>query len=288
MATWDEPLNNGIPVEISRRACFGTFNSFQNSTSERLEVMEWHPEDDTRHQGAYNKARECYNFISSLGPWKDVFRLTSVNGIAADIRNLPADQIITGFMAARNHNFGQYDALANRREVSSDRKEEAKRLMFVGYCAGASVGSFGFNWSPVENGEGGMCRLYPEDDAYGLYLLAYGSKEECQNLFLQNPLFSSGANSSGYLRDRSSNTIRRLALIKGAPDDFLSGRDPSNQHRVTSMADWLRVYLKTGDAAETGKLGRLTVGQFIGRHEQRNNSIDAYFNMFEELKDLYS
>ena len=54
------------------------------------------------------------------------------------------------------------------------------------------------------------------------------------------------------------------------------------------MSDWLRVFLRGQKVQESGKLGRLTVGQFIDRHEQRGGDVPSLFSMFDELKDLYS
>lgn len=273
-------------VTVSRAACFGSFNRYDGPDRERLEVMEWHPEADTN--GAYassgyslHNAKECFEFVNSFGFWKDIFRRTSMNGVAANIRELPADQIITGFMAARNHNFSNYGHLLGRPDLPSGITDlEASRLYFVGYAAGASVGALGFNWSEPQNGEGGVCRLFREDDAYGLYLLAYGTKEECSGAFHQNPLFSSGANTNGYLRDSHASVYQRLLRDKGY--------SPTQINACRSLADWLRIHLKSQVMLDSGKLGRLTVGQFIDRHEQRGGDVSSYFNMFEELKDLYS
>lgn len=274
-ATYADPASVGRnqPVVVSRGACFGTFNRHSQSHRETLEVMEFHPESANNGR---KSAKECLAFINCLSPWKNVFRLTSIGSIAADIRNHPADKIITGFMAMRNYNYGYYTGLspsATRNQTETDAR------FFIADAIGAGIGTFGFNWGNDRGAsdEGSMCNLRSEDDAYGLYLLAFGTEEECQSMFVQNPLFSDGPNTYGYLRGSSDlfDTLRRTL--------------PVNQRSVyNQMSNWLRAYLRSDAAAASGKLGRLTVQQFKDRHVSRGSSAETYFDMLEELKDLYS
>lgn len=274
-ATYADPagIRASHPVVVSRAACFGTFNRYTQSNRETLEVMEFHPESANNGR---KTAKECLAFINSLSPWKNVFRLTSIGSIAADIRNHPADKIITGFMAMRNYNYGYYTGLS-----PSDTRSQAETdaRFFIADAIGAGIGSFGFNWGGDRDSsdEGSMCNLRREDDAYGLYLLAFGTEEECQAMFVQNPLFSDGHNTNGYLRGSSNgfDSFRRSL--------------PANQRSVyNQMSNWLRAFLRSDAAVASGKLGRLTVQQFRERHVSRGSSAETYFDMLEELKDLYS
>lgn len=269
-----------VMITHERRACFGEFNRVDSSCRSQLEVMEWHPhKDEQGRYGGVHSAKECFDFINSFGFWKDTFYMTSVGGIATSIRDKPADQVICGFMAARNHNFRHYDDLL--RNLPSNVSEDlARKVFFAGICAGVGRGALGLSWSHPEEGESGMCRLLRDDDAYGLYLLAYGTKEECAGAFYQNPLFSEGANSRGYLRDSRRSELRDLLRSKGCSAAQVSS--------ASSLSDWLRIHLRSEQIISTGKLGRLSVNAFIERHQQRGSDVASYFNMFEELKDLYS
>jgi len=277
MAAFSEPRDSSTSGPVLRQgaACFGSFNRVDNLTSdaELLEVMEWHP----RVAPNCPSAKECFDFINSMGPWKGVYHLTSVGTIAVAIRNIPADRVITGLMAARNYNLG-YNNLERNRIPDGIENLEAQKLFYIAYCAGASINSFGeFTWNDQgSTGEDGMCLLTNETDAYALYLLAYGTEEECSDLFFQDPLFSDGPNENGYLRDSSSNMPR-----------FRSRLPSSISSLYRSLGDWMKCYLVLRGPA-TGKLGRLTVGQFKERHRSRGNTLASLFDMFEELKDLYS
>lgn len=285
LATWNEPLHN-TAVTHQRRACFGSFNSYGGDNRNNLEIMEWHPDTNNDYVSRPNRihtARECLEFINSFGFWEGVFNLTTMNGLATEIRNRPADQTIVGFMSARNQNYDYYGFLRTHRSKPENITDlQAIRIAFVAYSAGASVGALGVNWSDPYEGESGVCRLFRSDDAYGLYLLAFGTKEECEGAFIQNPLFSEGINDYGYLRD--SHTTRMRNHMRRFPDRF-------NEWQVSnweSMSDWLRIFLRSRKVFDSGKLGRLTVGQFIERHQNRGGDVPSLFNMFDELKDLYS
>lgn len=287
LATWDTPLRD-TPVTRRRDACFGEFNRYTGDGNNHLEVMEWHPESNSDYVSRPNRihtARECLEFINSFGFWKDVFHLTSMGGLATGIRSLPADQVITGFMSARNQNFDQYGFLrTNRSKPENISDLEAIRIAYVSYAAGACVGVMGINWSDPQNGESGTCRLLSTDDAYGLYLLAHGTAEECSGAFIQNPLFEAGTqNRRGYLRDSHRHEMQDFMRTSTNP------RFSQDQISTwSSMSDWLRVFLRSQKVADSGKLGRLTVAQFVERHERRGGDIPSLFNMFDELKDLYS
>lgn len=272
------PLRSGRVVEQSRRACFGEYNRLSDEARSTLEVMEWHPETSSGQK----QAKDCREFISSFGFWKDVYRVTTLNGVAADIRDKPADLIITGFMAARNFSQRQYEFLADGGSFPEGTTYlDSCRYSFLASVIGGSVGAFGFNYTDPRNGESGLCRLLEEDDAYGLYLLAFGSKEECEGAFFQHPLFTPGTpNDNGYLRDDHRTTARRMMREMGYT--------PQQIEMWRSMSDWLRLFLTSSKAQASGKLGRLTVGQFISRHSQRGNDITTFVSMFEELKDMYS
>lgn len=277
MAAFREARNSNTSQPIMRQgaACFGSFNRVDEMTShaEMLEVMEWHPRTGSGHPSA----KECFNFINSIGPWKGIYRMTSVGTIAVDIRDLPADRVITGLMAVRNYNLG-YNNLSSSQIPSGFNPIEAQKLYFIAYCAGASINTFGhFIWNAHgSTGEDGMCLLTNDLDAYALYLLAYGTEEECSDLFFQNPLFSRGPNSRGYLRDSS----RNMSDLRASLPSSISGE-------YRSLGDWMKCYLILRGPA-TGKLGRLTIGQFKDRHVSRGATLNSLFDMFEELKDLYS
>lgn len=273
------PLESGRIDTHSRRPCFGEYNRNSSDIRGDLEVMEWHPEQN----GECRSAKDCRDFINSFGFWKDVYRVTSLQGVATDIRDKPADLVITGFMAARNFNLLQYQFL----DDSSDSFPQGMtylekcRYGFLASVIGGSVGALGFNYTDPRMGESGMCRLLEEDDAYGLYLLAFGSKEECEGAFLQHPLFTSRTvNDNGYLRDDHRSTMHRFMRD--------AGYSSSQIDMWRTMSDWLRIFLTTPKAQASGKLGRLTVGQFISRHSQRGNNLATFVSMFEELKDMYS
>lgn len=265
-------------IIMSRRACFGNFNSLSGYEQENLEKMEFHPE----RSGA--SAKDCLAFVNSFGCWKDVLHLTSLGGLASSFDDVKADQLITCLMTARNVNQEYYSFLSNRSNNNEGlTQEQVDKIRLVCYVIGIDINRFGgINFITPGHDEGTTISLHIEDDAYGIYLLAYGSKEDFEGAFVQGRMFT-GFNSHGYLRGSSSNMDRFRRTLPAA-----------QRSRYVHMSDWLRAYLHTDEVASRNKLGRLTVGQFRDRMRARTNSLSSneimstILSMFEELKDLYS
>lgn len=265
-------------LSMPRRACFGNFNSLSGYEQSNLEKMEFHPE----RSGA--SAKDCLAFVNSFGCWEDVLHLTSLGGLASSFDGVKADQLITCLMTARNVNQGYYSFLDDSsRNTEGLTQEQVDKIRLVCYVIGVDINRFGgLNFIRPGHDEGTTISLHEEDDAYGIYLLAYGSKADFEGAFVQGRMFT-GLNEYGYLRGSSSN-MDRFRRTLPAPQ----------RSRYTHMSDWLRAYLYSDEVASRNKLGRLTVAQFRDRMRARTSSLSGnditstIFSMFEELKDLYS
>lgn len=278
-AAFSEP-RYGSPIVHVRRACFGSFNCTGHEHRQFLDKMEWHPEVGN----STPTAKECVDFVHSFGFWEGLFHLTSLGGVASNFDGVQADQLITAYMTARNCNTGYYNFLdGNIGSQHMPDDIQRRKILFTAYVIGVSTNVFGqINVSSgVDNNESTTIVLYDTDDAYALYLMAFGTKDECQGLFVQGRMFQ-GLNDNGYIRNQSRNLSQlRRTLTSNQGDAY------------ANLADWMRAYLRGPAAENTGKLGRLTVGQFKNRMRERSrisnaNGLEVFFSMFEELKDLYS
>lgn len=272
------PSNWVEPFSFYRRACFGTLNCLPPSNNPaQMENVEWHPEST-------GGLRNSFSLINSLGMWKDVFHITSIGSISASVRNNPADCVITGLMSMRDHQNGGMSSAA----ILGDAGELSRKIGFALYFSGIyrnrgySPGRDYFNIHTMDLGEGGILNLPSTTDAIALYLLVYGSKEEFQGCWAQSP-FGVGPNSRGYVRNSS----------------FESDRQAIRQSRPAwnSLADWMKSWLLSNPEHLQGKLGRLTIRQFLERLNSRINLDDTsdrsrkdaiLLTVFEELREFYS
>lgn len=288
LISYRDPNESGrnSPYGFSRNACFGDTNRLGNHSTAEMDVMEWHPQMSgtvgTVGTATYKTPRKAFEFINSFGCWEGVFHMTPMRSVAAMVKENPADCIITGFMTMRD-----YQECANtkifERETDLDPKIE-----FALYCAGIYKDRYaqsgrGLSLQLMQNvsyGEHGTCYLRNNDDAIGLYLLAYGSKAEFNGCWAQGIIGVDRENMQGYVRNSSDSSRREI----------IQRRRPGWEN----MADWLRTWLRTNPEQFAGKMGRLTVSAFHQRLAARLNSSDRndapaiITQMFEELRDMYA
>lgn len=276
---------------FSSNPCFGNFNRLDAQTAQGMQIMEWHPQSRGRPLSDYGTPgtdpyrtitpRMAMEFINSFGMWKDKFWLTSIGTVAADLANMPADQLITGFMSIRDYQI--HDAWTFIDDVCRiDHKIEfALRSLGVYRRRFADQGGF-LSISGPNTGESGICSLLEDDDAIALYLLAFGTAEEFEGCWAQSAIGQGPETQRGYVRGSSS------------PDrtDVIRRRRP----HWNMMASWLRSWLAPFAPAHlAGKMGRLNCRQVIDRINQRSapdmtneQQAEIINTVFEELREFYS
>lgn len=283
MVSYQNPNQNPTPFQFVSRACFGTMNCLNtDARTDKMEVMEWHPQSGGR-VGANNRHTTCtprkaFNFVNSFGMWKDIFHMTTINTVAADLTK-PIDAVITGFMSLRDFQETAHTHIFQNEELSL-------KIEFALYVAGiyrARYSDRGFlGIQSMGSSEGSVCSLQRNDDAVGLYLLAFGTKEQFEGCWAQEAIGQHPSTRRGYIRD-SSDSSRRNHVRNLRPG-------------WSSLSCWLRSWLTTQPASLEGKLGRLTVHRFYdglvarlstepSANEVRKAAIIA--EAFEELREMY-
>lgn len=276
-------LNGRNHYGFSRNACFGEMNRQPASSTPNMEVMEWHPTSaGSANQSdpyAVKSPRKALEFIDSFGMWEDIFHLTTINTVAGDLANNPADALITGFMSMRDYAESGRTLLFSSDNVTLDAKIE-----FALYCCGIYRERRGsvsvFTRTNPSYGEMGTCYLNSNDDAFGMYLLAFGTKEEFEGCWAQSAIGRGSETMNGYVRNNSDANRQRV----------VSTRRPG----WNGLADWLRTWLRSNPEAHTSKLGRMTVQQACDRLSSRvlgdmtyEQQRDAVLDFFSELRDMY-
>lgn len=274
--------NTGSMYSFSRNACFGQLNRMGGNNLQGMEVLEWHPSQPGRTGANLRNVctpRKAFNFINSFGMWKDIFRVTTMNTVAADLQQHPIDAIITGFMSMRD-----FQMRANGFLFYGSTPLDPK-IEFALYSAGIYRNRYNSPFlqaGSVSHGEGGVCGLPHDVDALALYLLVYGTAEEFRGCWAQQ-CFGHGPNTNGYVRDSSRdadrNTIRRTLPT------------------WNRMSDWLSSWLRTNPEHLQDKLGRLTINRFYNGLSARltaepsaddDRKVAIITNAFEELRELYA
>jgi len=277
-----DPNRRTSPFCFTRNACFGQLNRMDGYATDQMEVMEWHPHSAGRNNAGLRDTctpRKAFAFINSFGMWEGIFRVTSINSVAADLKENPIDAIITGFMSMRdfqerNNNF-----------IFPDGELENPKIEFALWACGIYRNRYGnpfLQHSGPAHGEGGTCHIPAGTDALALYLLVYGTKEDFQGCWAQG-IFGENENAEGYVRDNSYDS-RRNAVRQRRP-------------RWSRLSDWLTSWLAIRPEHLQGKLGRLTVQRFYNglaaRLDAEPNAnvarrAEIINNSFEELRELYA
>lgn len=278
---------------VGPSGCFGYFNSLSylnlsdrtpaNQWTQNFELLEFWPHMQVDAQYS-EKIAEAIEAMNGFGPYKDLFVHSPANSIQANCREHEVDKIFTGFMTIRD--FLYYgNGFANLKAHSEVPADGVRMGILLGMM-GCSCDMFGrFTMSERSSSSEGTATYIPQSlDALALYMMMFGTKENCAQCWAQGKMGEEN-HSNGYVRN-GRGELRNIRRIRGYSESYYS-----------SMSHWLQGWMSVptflpDDLA--AKRGRLTVRQFIDRIRGRLQGISGgaeqaaiIISLFEELKEMY-
>ncbi|WMX18873.1 hypothetical protein [Escherichia phage vB_EcoP_PAS59] len=292
------------------RACFGTFNcmhmysvtdingdslrqtNLRDRTSE-IEVINFWPHNfyGVPSKDIERALVEATDIFNSMSCYKDMFSVTSVNSIAVNLRNHPADKVFTGLMTIRSYLDGDFNGMEFLQEGVQDKEELLKRQR-IGLAlrlAGLSRNFFG-RWcysNDVDSTDESAATYFDGDmSAIAFLPLICTTDEFSENVWVQN-VFGVDDNRDGYVRNHNDGVLRRMARRRD--------QDPDHYE---SMSEWLRLWSTcAGHKREVldQRMDRITVRSFIERLMQAVPSSMTpeeagarVVSLFDELVEYYN
>ena len=292
------------------RACFGIFNcmhmyfvtdingesrnrtSLRDRTSE-IEVINFWPHSfyGVPAKDIERALVEATDIFNSMSCYKDMFSVTSVNSIAVNLRNHPADKVFTGLMTIRSYLDGDFNGMEFLQEGVQDKEELLKRQR-IGLAlrlAGLSRNFFG-RWcysNDVDSTDESAATYFDGDmSAIAFLPLICTTDEFSENVWVQN-VFGVDDNRDGYVRNHNDGVLRRMARRRD--------QDPDHYE---SMSEWLHLWSTcAGHKREVldQRMDRITVRSFIERLMQAVPSSMTpeeagarVVSLFDELVEYYN